>query len=566
MSGDVSNPLPALVVGAGPVGLTMACELTRHGVPCRIIDQAEGPSLWSKAQVLHARSQEIFEDIGVAPEMLARGKHIRAFNIRTPEGKSLAHLEVAEQDTAFPHPLSLSQRETELILADHLAGLGGELERQVKLTGLTQDAEGVSCTLEHTGGRVEQVRARWVLGCDGAHSAVRKAVGLALSGETYEWRITQADVRVDWPFQHADDEIIAFLSPEGMLGAFPLPGEHRYRLVAFDTDSEPTLETFQRLLDTRGPKGATVSDPRWMVQFTIHCRIVDHYRVGRVFLAGDAAHIHSPAGGQGLNTGVQDAYNLAWKLALVHRGVARPVLLDSYEAERRPVAAAVLRGSDAATRGAGSVLRLKNPIAQAVRDEVLQLATSFSLFQRRASRALSELDVGYPESPFVGQHRAPIWEARLTRDPQSESPALRDWLAFGSGPAPGARVPDVRFVTPAGEQRLHALLQGGRHTLLLFDGAAPTERGYQELARIGHEAERRFGEAFQVHLIVPASTRPAALPWEGSLILDAAGELHQAFSARAECLYLVRPDGYVAFRSQPASEEALRRFLDQLFV
>jgi 2-polyprenyl-6-methoxyphenol hydroxylase-like FAD-dependent oxidoreductase len=545
----------------------MACELIRHGVPCRIVDQAAEPSLWSKAQVLHSRSLEVFEDMGVVAEMLERGKPIHGINMHTQDGKSLVHFEVGEPDTEFPHPLSLSQRETELILAGHLRRLGISIEREVKLTHFTQDDDGVTAELSHADGRTEQVRTNWLLGCDGAHSTARKGMGLELAGATYEWRITQADVRVDWPFPHADDEIIAFLSPGGPIGAFPLPGERRYRLVAFDATTEPTLENFQKLLDERGPKGAVVSDPRWMVQFTIHCRMVDSYRAGRAILAGDAAHIHSPAGGQGLNTGIQDAYNLAWKLGLVHRGIARPSILDSYEAERKPVAAAVLRGSDAATRGADVIQRLRSTVAQAVRNQILHFVGSLSLVQRRASRALSELDVGYPDSPLVGQHQSSVWSAHLTSDASSEAPALRDWLAFGDGPAPGGRVPDMHFALPGGgEQRLHALLRGGRHTLLLFDGAAPTESGYQNLTRIAQAVVERFGEGFQVHVIVPAAERPASLQWGGSVILDVEGALHRAFSARSECLYLVRPDGYVAFRSQPASEDALRGYLELHFV
>jgi hypothetical protein len=197
----------------------------------------------------------------------------------------------------------------------------------------------------------------------------------------------------------------------------------------------------------------------------------------------------------------------------------------------------------------------------------MHFITSLSLVQRRASRALSELDVGYPDSPFAGQHRASLWSANVVRDASSEAPALRDWVAFGDGPAPGARVPDLHFaLAGGGDQRLHGLLRGGRHTLLLFDGAAPTESGYQNLTRIGEAVERRFGPAFRVHVVVPAPERPAALSWGGPLILDAEGALHRAFSARSECLYLIRPDGYVAFRSQPASEEALQRFLDQHFL
>jgi hypothetical protein len=187
--------------------------------------------------------------------------------------------------------------------------------------------------------------------------------------------------------------------------------------------------------------------------------------------------------------------------------------------------------------------------------------------QRRASRALSELDVAYPDSPLVDQHRTPLWTAHLAPDPSSESPALLDWLAFGDGPTPGARVPDLHFPLPDGTHpRLHPLLRGGHHTLLLFDGAAATEAGYQNLTRIAESAARRLADRLHVHIIVPARERPRALPSALSVILDAKGALHRAFSARSECLYLIRPDGHVAFRSQPASEQVLAAYLDRHFV
>lgn len=561
-----SPTLPVLIVGAGPTGLVLACALSRHGVPFRLIDEAEGPSRWSKAQVIHARTLEVFTALGqalIAP-ILAEGKQVHAMNLQTRDGKRLMHLtiDMEKDDTAYPFMLNLSQRRTEQLLAEHLQRLGGQIERQVKLLGFTQDDEGVTATLQHPSGAQEEVRAAWLVGCDGSHSTVRKTLGIPFTGSTYEWRITQADVRIDWPFPLPDDEVIGFLSPDGAAGAFPLPGEHRYRLMAFDADTEPTLANFQALLDTRGPAGAKVSDPAWMVQFTLHCRMVERYRGGRAFLVGDAAHIHSPAGGQGMNTGIQDAYNLAWKLALVHQGAGRPELLDSYHAERHPVAAAVLRGTDAATNSMGTVLKLKSPLAQALRNQIMGFVTGLGFVQRRASRMLSELDIGYEQSPIVAQDRPGLWSAQLAADGDSEAPSLGDWLAFGDGPTPGERVGDMDL--PDG-RRLHALLGGPAHALLLFDGAAATEAGYQNLLRIRHAVHERLGRHIDVHLIVPAAQRPASLPEPLPVLLDPGGALHQRFGARAECLYLVRPDGYVGYRSQPADLAHLERYLARIF-
>jgi 2-polyprenyl-6-methoxyphenol hydroxylase-like FAD-dependent oxidoreductase len=556
---------PVLIVGAGPVGLTLACELVRHNVPFRIIDQADAPTIYSKAQILHSRTLEMYEDLGLAEALCEQARPTRAMNLVSRSWERIAYVPIGEHDTAYPYMLSISQRETELLLCEHLGQLGGRLERQVRLLSFEQKADHVLCVLGHEGGRTESIAVRYLIGCDGAHSTVRKGLGLQFVGETYEWRLTQADIRIDWPVAQSPDDVLVFLSPQGPLGAFPLPGESRYRLIAFDASEEPTLANFQKLLDERGPPGCRVSDPRWMVQFTIHCRQVERYREGRAFLCGDAAHIHSPAGAQGLNTGVQDAYNLAWKLGLVYHGVAKDVLLDSYHAERHPVAAAVLRGTDSATKGAGLLLRLSSDWAQSLRNSAMRFVSSLSLLQRAASRSLSELDVAYHKSPICGQVQSVPWNRQ--GDDGHESPGLRDYFSFGDGPAPGARVPDVHFVSESGEdRRLLPLLHGGKHQVLLFDGAAATPEGYRNLTNIADSLPPLYRDCFVCHIVVPSRERPEELTgFTGSLLLDPRGELHRAFGARSECLYLIRPDGYVAFRSQPASGETLLHFLGQIF-
>lgn len=557
--------LPVLIVGAGPVGLTLACELSRHKVPFRLIEQADAPTLYSKAQILHSRTLELFEDLGLATRICEQARPARALNLCTRDWQRIVHVAVGEHDTAYPYMLNLSQRDLELLLADHLASVGGVIERRAHLNSFEQKDDHVVCSLSHMGDRTETVTARYLIGCDGAHSTVRKGLGLPFVGDTYEWRLTQADVRIDWSIAQPTDEAVVFLSAQGPLAAFPLPGERRYRLIAFDAPEEPTLANFQKLMDERGPTGCRVSDPHWMVQFTIHCRQVERYRSGRALLCGDAAHIHSPVGGQGLNTGVQDAYNLGWKLGLVHHGIAKDSFLDSYHEERHPVAATVLRSTDSATKGLGVLLKLSSDWAQHLRNGAMRFVSSLSMVQRAASRSLSELDVAYHKSPIVGQVQSTPWNRN--GDDGHESPGLRDYFVFGDGPAPGARVPDVHFVSErVDDRRLLPLLHGGQHHVLLFDGAAATAEGYRNLTRIADSLSPLYGDRFVCHIIVPSLERPEALmDWNGSLILDPRGELHRAFGARSECLYLIRPDGYVAFRSQPASGETLLDFLGQIF-
>jgi len=269
--------LDALVVGAGPVGLAMASELRRHGLSCRIIDKSDGPSVWSKAQVVHARTLECFQDMGVIDAVLAKGRAVSGSRITTPELQAIARVELGNIDSPFPYFLSLSQRDTEILLAEHLEKTYDvRVERNVTLEGFTQDADGVRAKLLHVDGSSEEVHVPWLLGCDGAHSTVRKTLGLPFEGSTYENRIIQADVRVDFPHAVHDDEIAVFLGPNGMLGFFPLPGEHRYRMLTFldPGDERPVeLETFKALMAERGPKGAEVSDPAWMLDFLIFVNV-----------------------------------------------------------------------------------------------------------------------------------------------------------------------------------------------------------------------------------------------------------------------------------------------------
>jgi hypothetical protein len=314
------------------------------------------------------------------------------------------------------------------------------------------------------------------------------------------------------------------------------------------------------------------------VAFRIHHRRTDRYRAERAFIAGDAAHIHSPVGGQGMNTGIQDAYNLAWKLALVHRGDAPDALLDSYETERRGVAKALLATTDAATRGMERMSGLRHPLAVGLRNQLMSLVTSLSFVRSRALASASMLEINYRDSPIVRQDRSSVWQAQLLSSPASEQPGLGDWAAFGEGPAPGDRAPDAPIVPaspgpdggsapkPPAREHLFDILRGTRHTLLLFDGAAATEEGYRNLERIGQRVRERRGSLIEVHVVVPLAAPPAALRWDGSVICDGESALHRRYGARSECLYLVRPDGYVAYRCQPADGDRLEAYLATIFT
>lgn len=349
---------PVLVVGAGPSGLTVANELVRHGVAVRIIDRATAPATTSRALVVQPRRLEIFEDMGVIDDALAVGSEVPSLNIMFEGGKSV-RLELHDllsdptNYTEYQTMYTLSQDDTERILTKKLEERGVHIERGLAVTDLSADERGVTVSVHASDGATESIRCTWLIGCDGAHSTVRQATGIPFEGATYPDEFIMADAELDWDLP--DGDIYAFPHRAGFVGAFAMPGKHRFRIfgnVIVGPEgpsaeySEPTHEEFQTMMDERLPFPAKVVKEYWVSRYRLHRRTVPRYRDGRIFLIGDAAHVHSPAGAQGMNTGIQDAYNLAWKLALVVHGIAEEPMLDSYHAERHPIGEQLLKTTD----------------------------------------------------------------------------------------------------------------------------------------------------------------------------------------------------------------------------
>lgn len=337
-----------LVVGAGPTGLVLGAELARRGVEVRVVDARPERSPYSRAYGIHARTVEFLDAMGLADAALARGVRTTGANVyerRTHLFKArMGHIE-----SRFPFLLSLPQFITEELLEGRLEAVGGRVERGVALERLRATGDGVVATLRD-GDREEWVHASYIVGCDGAHSTVRQELGVSFDGESYpeDWML--ADLHVDWDLTY--DELHGFVTPQGYVSFNPRVGERAFRLV-FDVTGTPlagreaTGAEVQGVLSDRGLPGQLLGDLSWSSPFRTHRRIARVFRRGRVLLAGDAAHIHSPIGGQGMNAGMADAWNLGWKLALVLAG-ANPVLLDTYEAERRPIARRILANTNRA--------------------------------------------------------------------------------------------------------------------------------------------------------------------------------------------------------------------------
>ncbi|MFI9508201.1 FAD-dependent monooxygenase [Nocardia sp. NPDC052566] len=343
--------MTVLIVGAGPTGLTLACDLARHGVPCRVVDRATGPFIGSRAKGLQPRTLEVFDDLGIIDAVLANGEPFPKFRLYQGQEavweRTVADMLGVPAPTAtpaipYPDAWLIPQWVTERILRERFLELGGSIEWNTEIVDVTQDSAGV---VAHTATGADHTAA-YLVGADGGRSTIRKALGVGFDGDTLDSERTLiGDVRADG----LDGRFCHILTAAGNIGErfslWNLPGSEYYQFVASmaaDDVPELTLDAVRRLCRERsGRTDVELHDLRWISLYQVNIRMVDRFRVGRVLLAGDAAHVHSSAGGQGLNTGVQDAYNLGWKLAAVHRG-ADPALLETYAAERMPVAAEVL--------------------------------------------------------------------------------------------------------------------------------------------------------------------------------------------------------------------------------
>ena len=493
--------MDALVVGAGPTGLLMAVELARHGLQVRVIDRDEHRATESRALAIHARTMQLLDDLGLAETFVQRGLRAAGVSMWSSSGERLVHVAFNEIGGPFPFVLDLPQSETEALLERHLGQLGVRVERRTELVELAQESGCVRATLRSPAGE-EAVEVPWVIGCDGAHSAVRHGLAIGFGGSTVELDWGLADVAVQWPL--AGDQMHMFLLEDGLLAAFPMP-EGRWRLIAEigpsgagDPPSTPALDFFAAYLERAGQPEAAVTDPRWLAAFRVNERQASHVRDRRAFIAGDAAHVHSPAGGQGMNTGLQDAYNLGWKLALVERGHAPAALLDTYETERWPVAQRVVKQTSALFR----LGLVRAPAARRVRDAVLRHVAALAPVQRRLLQSISERDVNYRGSPIVAEHRRP-----------------RD------APRAGDLAPDA-------DPEARDALRGTEHVLLTF--------GEEPVATLIAKEYRGL-------------VRVAAVP-----------SARSAFGGAALCL--VRPDGYVGFIAGEADEAALRGYLDLVLI
>ncbi len=521
-----------LIIGAGPTGLTAANVLAQSGVEFRIIDKTSGPVEESRALVVQAKILELFDKLGLADRAVEEGQRIGAAEL-LKKGEHIGKLSFFEDDrddlNPYPFALIYEQHRTERLLVRGLEEVGGRIEWDTELISLSQTPDNATVVVQRADGTEETIEARWVVGADGASSPVRHSLDLGFEGDTYEESLFLADVEMEWEF--GSQKLYLDLAYDGFYAFFPMPGEKRFRLVGsvpdeLDGKEEITVSDVQDLLDKYSGVETEITAAHWTSVYKIHRRMTENFRVGRTFLVGDAAHVHSPAGGQGMNTGIGDAYNLAWKLALVAKGEAKPELLDSYEPERMPFARAILNGSD---RGF-SLQVTNNPLAKGPKLFVVpllfRLVSAVPALRRWAFYFISQLWTSYRESPVVEQNET-----------------------AKKGPKAGERAPYGFFeVGEDSGKSIFEKLKGTDHHLLIFEGKKSDPA---RLAATREEIESlldRYATAVNVHPVAAGNK-----------------QLHERYGAKTPSLFLVRPDGHVAYRGESSDIVGLRMYLDSLF-
>ena len=472
--------------------------------------------------------------MGIVDDILSAGLELDGIAFYNKSGQ-IGHIGFSCLPCRYRFAISLPQSQTEQILLQLLVRYGLDVERERELVALSQTEDRVVAVIRGSDGSEELLESEWLIGCDGAHSGVRHALNLSFEGEEYSETFLLADARVQSSLDRI--HIHLFLADDGIVGVFPFRSEHSRVIASLgshkgNAEEEPRLAEVQALLDRRTCQSLRLSDPAWLSRFHISQRKIREFRFGRVFLAGDAAHIHSPAGGQGMNTGIQDAFNLAWKIGLAIHGRAPVSLLDTYNEEREPVAKMVLNLTDRLTRMA----TLQNPFGLQLRNALLPLLTGIHLIEDRVAETMSEISIHYRRSSAVA--------------------GKSGWALHA-----GDRAPDCTLFDGVSEKTILLLdrLRKPVHQLLLFAG-----NSLQDAIDFDRHRKMLAGDYAQVMdtlLVIHGKSSPTP-----DVLFDLDGAVHTLYEAQPTGIVLIRPDGYIGFRCGGNQIEALHEYLARLFL
>ncbi|AHM59652.1 2-polyprenyl-6-methoxyphenol hydroxylase-like oxidoreductase [Flammeovirgaceae bacterium 311] len=519
-----------LIVGAGPTGLTMANLLARMEVPFMLIDKAPHPSRESKAFGVHARSLEIFHQLGIAHKAVEAGNVDNTVHMLSRE-KEIAAIRVNKilpGKTMYPYFLVLPQNKLEELLVDSLHKYDEKIYWQHRLTGIREEQDYLLATIEGVTGEVQELKFSYLLGCDGASSLVREQGGFKYKGKTFSPTFYLADAELDWRLPHGD--IYFTIAPGHLSIIFSFREKNKYRIFNFlNTLSQKPEENisgdqFQEILDTNPYLEKQLKQPDWLSVYKIHARITDQFQKGNIFLAGDAAHVHSPVGGQGMNTGIQDAYNLAWKLKLVLRGLVSPALLASYHEERYTIARTLHNTTDRYFQLMISRGRASDFFRLNVFPRLFQLVTKIGWIRNKVFMRVSQLAIHYKSG--------------------SLSKASPHKQFFSNGPKAGERAPYVSVWHAGRATVTHALLRCTHFTLFVVANAGEGEPACTPAEVL--KADTGFPlDVFKLHAR------------ENKLFMD-------AYGVKSRAMFLIRPDGHIAYKSSRIEFSEIRKYLEQL--
>jgi 2-polyprenyl-6-methoxyphenol hydroxylase-like FAD-dependent oxidoreductase len=526
------NGVPVVIVGAGPTGVMLAIELARRGLPVRIFDKQPKRSIETRAIGIHARTLETFHQLGIVDQFLERGHRTTGMAVHTRARRS-TKVDFGRLDSPYPFVLMLGQDQTQEILDRKLEQIGVSIERGSEVVKLDHQTDRVEITITRAGEQEERLAADWVVGCDGAHSILRRHLGVSFDGDDYgqDWLMTE--VNIEWPIERQRFHVFSYTATPVV--AFPLP-DGRWRVFLPQVPNRagerqpPDMREIERLVAQRGPASMKLTNPTLLQAFRCYRRSTRIMRRGRLLVAGDAAHIHSPAGGQGMNTGLQDACNLGWKLALVAHGETVPELLNTYQDERVPIAAGVLGFTHTLVR----LFTISSPRKRWLRDRVLPIAMSVPAAERCYTRRLSQISHSYRGGPL-----APA-SARRRR----------------TSILPGDRLPSVFGLQRDGKPLSTLDVLGSTaHTLLVLSGQRADEKA--AVAAIAYLAP--FNGTMGIVSVdqLPSTHNPHS-------VSDPQLRAHRRYGALRGQLLLVRPDGYLACRAPLDRPDIPERYLEQL--
>jgi 2-polyprenyl-6-methoxyphenol hydroxylase-like FAD-dependent oxidoreductase len=536
-----------LIVGAGPTGLMMALNLYRHRVPFRLVDKKKGITRYSKALGMHARTLEVFRDLQLDQKMLQHGNPIRTLGFYQGD-RPIAAAKFGGLETEYPYILGIAQSETETVIAEMLKEKGIHVEWETEVIGIEDKGHQVEATFSKQGIHSQESYA-WVIGCDGLHGVVRDQVDIPFVGVVNEEMFAIGDVKIDKGFDR--HEARAIISKNGIGMSLILPfGKDQTRIVidqcTLPPHTAPSLEYINTHLQKRVRADMVVTDLTWASVFHIEYKQAQSFSKGRCFLAGDSAHVHSPIGGQGMNTGLQDAYNLGWKLALVYHGQAHLSLLNTYQEERGKNAKRLLRVTHMMTR-IGSTT---SPMVRFLRPHIIRRVFSCKKIHDKIVFKMSQLQVHYRKMTLSRESFFFPWS--------------RYGIAFRKAPRSGERVVDqqVQVVSHPEYGTLSDYLRGTHFSLIVFltDSYRKNKKELRQLHQLTEEYPQ-----LKKGLVVRSPQDAPEEPWSGEILVDASGKLHERYGALRPCMYLVRPDKYIGMRSLCMKSRYVKNYLKHIF-